>query len=523
MNVLLPGKRYLHSIPVFLTSEQVNAYDLTMRTIEEAAESTVSMIGDDRRKYLSLGIPAVAFLTFVIWTNWNQITNPLTETGDVAADSLMSMSAWTQSDGHYSRWGYNHPGPLLLWLDHLSELILPWLPPFGAHLVMSALLVTLSVTFLAAALQDLSNVAWLGPLSFTVASVALSDGTVLIPYGPTMGNWFFVLAGAGLMAVIREKHWGYPVALFAGAALVHLHLLYVPLGVLTIAVLTVCWRIGHGFPSTVRRPWFLVVATSAIGTIMALPILLDLALRESDWIAYFATERQLSDGAYRSATEAIFAFLEVLTPATRREVLVLSLSGAAFAICLVVGLLIVIVTSDQQWSKMGAWVGLIGFLYLFALSRLDFVTPISFGRSLPFFAFMVLVATAVPRFAPRKAAMLVLVAVLVLTLVSVRASRLAAGRSAAGTAEAAISKYEAFRRRAPNAVLVISHETDPRLTYLGAAATALLAARKGYPFCVASNEWPYWIEPRHICGAGSELRFRIHFTSPVDFAPSSVR
>ena len=68
-----------------------------------------------------------------------------------------------------------------------------------------------------------------------------------------------------------------------------------------------------------------------------------------------------------------------------------------------------------------------------------------------------------------------------------------------------------------DAVLVISHETDPRLTYMGAAATALLAARNGYPFCVASNEWPYWVESRYICPIDVEAPFTIHFTAPSDF------
>ena len=419
-----------------------------MQTKDEPAECTATTAASVGRKRLPLGISALAYLGLVLVTNWKLITNPLTETGDVAADSLMAMTAWTQTDGHYSRWGYNHPGPLLLWLEHLSELAFPWLPPFGAHLVMSALLVTGSVGALAAALQDSRNISWFSPVVFLLALVGLSDGTVLIPYAPTMGNWFFVMAGAGLIAAVRGRLWGYPLGLFASAALIHLHVLYVPLGVLTFAVLVLCYRLCRRSSAPPHRQRFLVFAMVSIATVMALPLLVDVALGESDWGAYAGTQDQLAKGAYRSAPEAITAFFEVVAPATSRDIVGLSVLAAAVFLLLLVGLLIV-TGLPQQWVKIGAGFGLFGCFYLLALTPLDFIDPISFGRTLPLFMITVLLAAAAPRFTPRKALALVLAGVVVLTLMSTRTSRLAAGRSAEGTAEVAVSTYEAFRRHEP--------------------------------------------------------------------------
>ena len=61
----------------------------------------------------------------VFIANWNALIHPLSEFGDYAANSLLMQDAKQLhlSVGHYSRFGFNHPGPALLYVLGFGELI----------------------------------------------------------------------------------------------------------------------------------------------------------------------------------------------------------------------------------------------------------------------------------------------------------------------------------------------------------------------------------------------------------------
>jgi hypothetical protein len=459
-----------------------------------------------------LWFSATAFALVNLLVSWRLVVDATTETGDSAADSLMATTAFTQTDGIYSRWGYHHPGPVLLWMERLSELLLPWLPPFGAHMVMAVTLTTLAVAVLVVAVAPPHATRFLASGGFAVALVVLLDGSALIPYTPTFGNWFFLLAGAGVVAELSGRSWGLPVAVVAGLALVQLHVLYVPLGLAAVALAVAHRVIRLGDPSkpSAARTRTSGLLTAGLGALMLLPLFVDLVLGDSEWLEYARTGDQLGGAAYRSPAKSLQAALEVIAPGTQQSAS-MALGGAAVLVC-AAGALVHVILVTRGRLRLGAGVAIAGIAYTILLSPLDFVTPFSFGRAALVVAGLVLLGALAERLQPVRLLAVSLVGMLVLVPLSAPSARWAPGRSGAGAAETVMAEFRDYRGRNPSAVLVIRHTDHPR-AYIGAAATALLAARTEQPYCVASRRWPYWVEDELLCEVPVPRGFVVSFTS----------
>ena len=97
-------------------------------------------------------------LTCLIGPEGLDLLTPTNPSGDLAADMLLSNrirdEGWLLV-GHYSRWGFNHPGPFWFLFNYAMELLLNWtgLPRFQIWLTGSILIDSILVLFSAIALS----------------------------------------------------------------------------------------------------------------------------------------------------------------------------------------------------------------------------------------------------------------------------------------------------------------------------------------------------------------------------------
>lgn len=353
------------------------------------------------------------FLVVTLIAQRSTVTGHRTETGDFAADSLRSQHAWSQVDGVFSRWGYHHPGPLLLWIKDLSETALAplGLDPTGAQVVGTALVATVALVTLGLALAVASRSPWCGPAVLALALVGLPDGVVLVPWGPVVGNWFLVLGVAGLVAAAHGARWGVPVAAAGACGLVHLHVLFLPLaGVIALAALSLVLR-RDPTGAALRRP-SVALATGAVLAAGTAPLLVALVRGTSPWAAYLRVSQNAgaSPTAYPwstglARTGALYA------PGMAAQDVALVGTGALFAVAVVVLSGWLALRGTRAGTRVVGAAGLISTAFLLGVSRMDFLTPETIGRVVPVVVLAGMVAEvaarARPAWAPATAALAV--------------------------------------------------------------------------------------------------------------------
>src|SRR6218665_1285875 len=96
--------------------------------------------------------------------NWASIRNNNIESGDFAANSLLVQDAkhFALLKGNYSRMGFNHPGPAILYCLAFGEAVFyDWLPiagsPFSGQLAGVALYIALWLTLMARICKRYNN------------------------------------------------------------------------------------------------------------------------------------------------------------------------------------------------------------------------------------------------------------------------------------------------------------------------------------------------------------------------------
>lgn len=199
--------------------------------------------------------------------------------GDFAADMLLVNELHENGylfRGHYSRFGFNHPGPVFLYGNALMERA-------GAAIGLPrANAWVLSVTVVN--LAFLALIAWLLPRLFgrrlSAAAVAATLPLALLLGGRLFQFWMpyrlvlpYLAFYLSVLLVMRNGLRAAPLAMALAGVLIHgyvtMPLFTLPL--LGLALLAVLWR---------RRPldraaygW--LAATAAVGALFALPLLLD--------------------------------------------------------------------------------------------------------------------------------------------------------------------------------------------------------------------------------------------------------
>ena len=462
-------------------------------------------------------VPATAFVALTIATNWSTIVDRRTESGDFAADSVRSLTAWSQADGVFSRWGYHHPGPVLFWLKWLGEKLFSplGLDPLGAQLVGFTLLAAIALALLATAVSVPATSGWAGVVTFGLAFVALPDGIVMVPWGPVVGNWFLVLAVAGVAATVRRWAWGPPVSALGALGLLHLHVLFAPLTLAVLAALG--WAVAR------RRPRRLVVvAAGVVSALMLVPLVLAVLQSEAPWGEYVQVSRGDDAGLFRfSVASGLVRVLVLLAPSSQEGGVTGVVGFSALFALLVGGLAVVLSFRGSSAAIRVAGAGaLLTLAFLVGVSRMDFLTGETIGRALPVMVLVVAVAEAEHRL--RRPTWFGLCAVTVSALLvatmwgpSVKALRREGDLRGTGAAEAALEDYAVSGA----SLLVIDHRASARSwSYVSAASTALLAARTGVPYCVVADRYPHWVEESTLCGASRPAdALRVTFTSRDEF------
>lgn len=186
----------------------------------------------------------------LLWRNRGVFSVPLYEVGDAAANSLLinDAKAFDLLVGHYSRVGFNHPGPAVLYLQAAGEALftdLLGLTP-AAHngqLVAVMLLHAATLGAVAAILQR-----WSGRWPVTAVGVAVALAWYAAHEFSLAGAWIpvlvippFLLLLVASASVAAGHARTLPVLALTGGLLVHAHVAFVlPVTVLA-ATAVVVW------------------------------------------------------------------------------------------------------------------------------------------------------------------------------------------------------------------------------------------------------------------------------------------
>lgn len=130
---------------------------------------------------------------YAIACMWPEVGSEYVERGDFAANSLLIMDAknWSLLVGHYSRVGFNHPSPVLLYLFSFAEIVLHdklglVKSPFSAHLVFVGLFNGFWITVTSSVIANHLKNYW---LSLAVVAIYLLAINYFEP-GSIVGPWF---------------------------------------------------------------------------------------------------------------------------------------------------------------------------------------------------------------------------------------------------------------------------------------------------------------------------------------------
>lgn len=265
---------------------------------------------------------ACAFLAVQLAHNGRLFTQPVYEDGDYAANSLLVLKAKRLEllHGHYSRMGFYHPGPALLyalaageWLlyDTLHVVPAPHNGHMVAHLALNALLLGVALAIIARAVGTRPAVA--AVVAFLV---------YFAREGHLSSHWFahtfflvylpFQLAAASVAAG-RTRHLGW--LAFTGGLAVHSHasllLFAVPISLYALARLWVRggYRVRPADPRA-RRAWALFAVVAGL---FVLPIALHTAINYPGEVRRYVEHRQKHSHHRGSAAEVAEYMRQTLT------------------------------------------------------------------------------------------------------------------------------------------------------------------------------------------------------------------
>ena len=202
--------------------------------------------------------------------------------GDLAADMLLGNDLIREGyllQGHYSRWGFNHPGPFWFYWNHLFEVLLQgfnlsrfqiW--QWGAVLTSAVLL-----SFGAGMLSSFFSGKFRLGIALLISALVLGFAgpevselwmpwRIVLPYFCFLVMWLWISEGQG---------WAMPPAAFFCGVLIHG---YITMPIFTLPLLAGAIFLGHRKTGFLRHPKSTqqVLLTVGILLVFALPILLDI-------------------------------------------------------------------------------------------------------------------------------------------------------------------------------------------------------------------------------------------------------
>jgi hypothetical protein len=242
-------------------------------------------------------------LSLVLFLAGNRylFTDPVREDADYAANSFLVDQAehFRLLVGNYSRVGFSHPGPFLLYVAAAGQAVfhrLLHIVPADyngqllAWIILNALMVGLAVRTLRRITAS-TPIALLG--LFVILAWSGAHSQVASAWFPYLYYPPFLLLGVAAAALLLGDLPSLPVFVFAGCVLVHGHVSFTMfVGVTTVAVV-LAWALTH------RRTWREelqdnarpVTAALVLLALFAVPLVVDLVLHwPGQWKLYYDYE-----------------------------------------------------------------------------------------------------------------------------------------------------------------------------------------------------------------------------------------
>lgn len=224
---------------------------------------------------VATGLTAIILTILTIW--------PILDAGRAALDLVWHPSGdWavltlrvedvgrhTPLVGPYSRFGWNHPGPLLTWL-----LAIPY-HLFGDR---PEAILAAAATLNAATVAAMAGVAWRRGRLPLVALTMTTTAVLIHSMGPSMirdpWNPFVTLLPLALIvllawSIVEGDHWMWPPLLFVASFEVQSHIGYLPiLAIVALAIAVMAWRTARPnrlLPASgTRRRWVLIISVAVL-------------------------------------------------------------------------------------------------------------------------------------------------------------------------------------------------------------------------------------------------------------------
>lgn len=240
--------------------------------------------GPSRRTSVLVAV-AVALLVAVIVVAHNRwvLHVPVFEDGDAAANAVLIDRATSLrlTVGNYSRLGFNHPGPALLYVQAAGEVVLHrWLgvapEPFNGH-ALAIMLWNSALVGLAAGVVHRLTARLAGAVVLAAAYLALVLTVPGLPASTWMPHVYvapFLLLVVAAVGVGTGRPRLVPLLVFAGGVLVHGHVAFVLFVAATTAVafgFLLADEGWHGVLLVRREAWWFAVA-GGLALVFALPI-----------------------------------------------------------------------------------------------------------------------------------------------------------------------------------------------------------------------------------------------------------
>ena len=469
-------------------------------------------------------VTVVTFLVVaagLLWRNRAVFTQPLYEVGDAAANSLLINQAksFDLLVGHYSRVGFNHPGPGALYLQAAGEALFTdvlGLTP-AAHNGQVVAVMLLHAAVLAAVIGIVHS--WCGRWPAAAAGLgalltwyAAHKYSLAGPWIPVfvIAPFLLLLVASASVAAGRARHLWLLAA--AGGLLVHAHVAFTLFVTVLVAAAVLTWAVTErsGPLALLRRSPRAWAVAGMVVAAFAAPIAANTLLNFPGEIPKYLSYSETGTPVSPSLAEAVVF--------TRQFWLA---SGPLVNVVPV--LLIAAAAAASWWAPRGlrrplalltaATVLAEALLVLYALVGIDDLQQAyvaMFAWSLPAALLLVVSVSLTARIRPTGLlATGVAVVVAALAVGAFRTDNLLVRPEFSGTVPGTLAAVEQAADRSP-LLLDVSPENGP---YVDGMAILLQLERADVPACVVNSELSVQVTPARICRAdelarGQRVEFR---------------
>jgi hypothetical protein len=324
----------------------------------ETPDSVPTRPNRSRRGFIVWGSASSAVLVVLLLRNRTLFTQRMYADGDFAANGILIDKAlrWRLLVGHYSRVGFHHPGPALLyiqaWSQWLFHNLLGVVPtPFNAQilgiLILNAVLLGVTVRLIDA--HQPSGLAAAAALVAIFIFAAREPYLLGAPWFPDVYFAPFLMFTVALASFLSGRWASLPWVCVGAGLLVHGHASFLgfvgPCGVVVLATVLIRDRNQVRSVLTTNRRTLLV--STGIIAIFAFPIVLNLALHwPGEFDKYFNYLSSGHAGGHSLSAAGNYAVSFWMSGAHKKIVIVLVVSAA---------IALVATTRPKEARRFEAW------------------------------------------------------------------------------------------------------------------------------------------------------------------------